>query len=39
MAGDDTIDGGPGADIIDCGTGDADILLDTTVASALSCEL
>ncbi|CAN5305188.1 calcium-binding protein [soil metagenome] len=39
MAGDDLIDGQAGADVIDCGSGDADILLDATVASSVSCEL
>ncbi|MEO8700935.1 MAG: calcium-binding protein [Kofleriaceae bacterium] len=39
LAGDDVIDGNAGADIINCGTGDGDVLLDTTVASAVSCEL
>jgi Ca2+-binding RTX toxin-like protein len=39
LAGDDTIDGGLGADVIDCGTGDADILLDTTAPTPVSCEL
>ncbi len=38
-AGDDTIDGDAGSDAIECGPGDADVLLDTTVASASSCEL
>ncbi len=38
-AGDDVIDGQAGADVIDCGAGDADILLDTTVASSVGCEL
>ena len=39
LGGDDVIDGGAGADVIDCGLGDADILLDTTVATAVNCEL
>ena len=39
LAGDDLIDGGAGADIIDCGTGDADILLDSTAPTPVSCEL
>jgi len=39
LAGDDVLDGNAGSDIIDCGTGDGDVLLDTTVASSVSCEL
>jgi Ca2+-binding RTX toxin-like protein len=39
LAGDDLIDGGAGADVIDCGTGDADILLDSSAPTPVSCEL
>ena len=39
LGGDDVIDGGAGADVINCGVGEGDVLLDTTVASAVGCEL
>ena len=38
LAGEDVIDGGDGTDVIDCGAGDADILLDAT-ATPTNCEL